>query len=225
MGIVQVPSLRLAAMQHQGICIAPEGLLLFIENTHPAADPDTPFIVLPPLPILDRASRNMSKGVHGDMPIKFGLEADARVRRLIRELSEGMKAEKGTAALQRWLLYRMRTADDGDPAMAAILNPSEQDVRKTLSAYFACDGGRYWNRYTTVPKPLATSLPPAPDGAADLRTGRDIVPGRTPYVAQLTHCDECSSVKPSTPFCGREIIKFQPSASASPPCFAAGMWR
>lgn len=171
MRIVKVPSLSLAAMQHQGICIAPEGSLLFIENTHPAADPDTPFIVLPPLPILDRASRNMSTGFPADTSIKFSLEADARVRGLIRELSDGMKAEKGTAALQRWLLHRMRTADDGDPAMAAILNPSEQDVRKTLSAYFACDGRRYWNRYTTVLKPLAKSLTPAPDGAADLRYG------------------------------------------------------
>lgn len=171
MHVVQVQSLSLAAMQHQGICIAPEGSLLFIENTHPAADPDTPFIVLPPLPILDRAARKMSTGFHGDMLLKFDPEADARVKALIRELSEGMKAEKGTAALQRWLLHRMRTADGGDPAMAAILNPFKQDVRKTLSAYFACDGGRYWDRYTAVLKPLATSLPPAPDGAADLRYG------------------------------------------------------
>lgn len=171
MRIVKVPSLSLAAMQHQGICISPEGSLLFIENTHPAADPDTPFIVLPPLPILDRASRNMSTGLHSDMSIKFSREADARVTELIRGLSDGMKAEKGTAALQRWLLHRMRTADDGDPAMAAILNPSKQDVRKTLSAYFACDGTNYWHRYTTVLKPIAPSLPPAPDGAASLQYG------------------------------------------------------
>ena len=65
----------------------------------------------------------------------------------------------------------MRTADDGDPAMAAILNPSKQDVRKTLSAYFACDGTNYWHRYTTVLKPIAPSLPPAPDGAASLQYG------------------------------------------------------
>ena len=90
MRIVKVPSLSLAAMQHQGICISPEGSLLFIENTHPAADPDTPFIVLPPLPILDRASRNMSTGLHSDMSIKFSREADARVTELIRGLSDGM---------------------------------------------------------------------------------------------------------------------------------------
>lgn len=171
MRIVQVPSLRLAAMQHQGIYIAPKSSLLCIENTYPAADPDTRFIVLPPLPILDRAARNMSTSFHGDMLLSLDPEADERVRALIRKLSEGMKAEKGTAALQRWLLHRMRAIDGGDPAMTAILDPSERDVRKTLSAYFACDGERYWNRYATALKPLAKSLPPAPDDAASLRYG------------------------------------------------------
>lgn len=174
--IVQVPSLSLTAMQHQGICIAPEGSLLFIENPHSKANPDTPFIILPPLPILDRAARNMSTGVHADISIRFNLEAEERVRGLIRELSEGLKAEKGTAALQRWLLHRMRAVDGGDPAIAAILNPSERDVRKTLSAYFACDGERYWDRYTTALKPLAKFLPSPPDGVASLRYGTRYCP-------------------------------------------------
>lgn len=172
MRVQHAPALPLHVNHAPGILLVPEGAVLLVRNTHPHRQPDSPFLILPALPALDRAARIMSSCIHDDMILCPGVILDAALDKVRHQLLKGgTKAEGGDAALRRWLAQRMRDIDHGDPAAFAILNPDTHDAGKTTSAYHACNGERHWDTYAKALAPVAPTLPPAPHMAIQLRYG------------------------------------------------------